>query len=135
MAQSPHLSRSEARKAELVSELEWSRARLSTNLKDTLDDLNVVDHLRHSIVEHKTSWFTGAAVTGGLLSWVFGRKKKPKPSFFAPPPAVATVKIPQNTYTGIALAALTFLFNLAKPLLSSMASRKISELAARNSHH
>jgi hypothetical protein len=134
MAQSPHhhLSPDETRKAELISELAWSRERLSSNLHETLHDLNVVDHLRHSIKERKTAWFTGAAITGGLLSWIFGRKKKKKT---APLRQLSSnrsrVEIPQSGYLGIALAVFTFLFNLLKPTLSRVASRKIEELAAR----
>lgn len=136
MAQPPQITSGQDRKAELIAELAWSRARLSQNLQETLHDLNVVGHLRHSVNEHRTSWLTGAAVTGGLLSWLFGRKKKKKKaSFFAPPPPpVATVQIPQAGYTGLALAVLSFLFNLAKPFLSSIAARKIGEMAARNHH-
>lgn len=124
------------RKAELISELGLARERLSVHTRETLHDLNVVEHLRHSISERKTAWFTGAAITGGLLSWVFGRKKKKKAKPAAPKqlPA-ARVEIPQGGYWGLALAALTFAFNLSKPFLSSLASRKIAELAARNSRH
>ncbi|XHR30308.1 MAG: hypothetical protein ACFUZC_07055 [Chthoniobacteraceae bacterium] len=134
MAQSPHqhLSPGEARKAALIAELSWSRERLSTHFQETLHDLNVVEHLRHSIKERKTAWFTGAAVTGGLLSWIFGRKrhkspKKPKPRELPG----KRVEIPRNGYLGIALAVFTFLFNLLKPVLSRVATRKIEELAAR----
>lgn len=122
----------ETRKAELVSSLAASRERLSANLHETLHDLNVVDHLRHSIAERKTAWFTGAALTGGLLSWVFGhKKKKPAPKRL---PA-ARVEIPPNAYTGLALAVATFLFNAFKPILSKMASRKIAEIAVRKGLH
>ena len=133
MAQSPHqhLNSDAARKAELIAELAWSRENLSANFHETVHDLNVVEHLRHSISERKTAWFTGAAVTGGLLSWIFGRKKKKKPAPQRQLPA-ARVEIPQTGYLGIALAVLTFLFNLFKPVLSRVASRKIEELAARN---
>ncbi len=134
MAQSPHqhLSSGETRKAELIAELSWSRERLSTNLQETLHDLNIVDHLRHSIKERKTAWFTGAAVTGGLLSWILGRKrhKSPKKPKARQLPGTS-VEIPRNGYLGIALAVLTFLLNLFKPVLSRVASRKIEELAAR----
>jgi hypothetical protein len=131
MAPAPHpLNRDEARKAELISELAWAREHLAANACETLHDLNVVGHLRHSISERKTAWFTGAALTGGLLSWVLGRKKKQKPAPKQHPPA--RVEIPQTGYVGMALAVITFVFNLLKPTLSKLASRKIAELAARN---
>lgn len=130
MAQSSHLSKDELRKAELTASLAASRERLAVNLHETLHDLNVVDHLRHSISERKTAWFTGAALTGGLLSWVLGRKKKEKPGP-KKPVAAAHVEIPQNTYAGVALAAATFLFNAFKPILSRLASRKIAQIAQR----
>ena len=132
MAQPSHLSDAETRKAELAASLAASRETLYTNLRETLHDLNVVDHLRHSISERKTAWFTGAAVTGGLLSWLLGRKKKSKPARKSKQPvAEAHLEIPRNTTAGLVLAVAAFLFNALKPFLSRLASQKIAQLAER----
>jgi hypothetical protein len=116
------------RKAELVSELAWSRAELTRSLLDTRSDLNLVAGIKHSIVHRKTAWFTGAAVTGWILSRLPGRKKKQ--------PLVKALHISNSRETqgraAFWLSLLATVANLLKPFLTALASRKINEMAARS---
>ena len=111
------------RKAELAAELNAARGELTRAVRDTAEDLNVAAHLKHSIVNRKAAWFTGAAVAGWILSRLPGRRKAKKKE----PEA-----LPQNGHTGMWLAAITFLFKLFQPLLTTVATRKIGQLASRN---
>jgi len=127
MAKQSQVTRAD-RKAELISELAWSRAELARNLHDARNDLDLVAHLKHSVVQRKTAWITGAAVAGWILSRLPGRKKK------QPAPKALHVESSRRNAerTGILLAILGALFNLFRPLLTALATRKINEMAARS---
>ena len=127
MAEQSQVTRAD-RKAELISELAWSRAELARNVCDTRSDLNLVAGLKHSIAHRKTAWITGAAVTGWILSRLPGRRKKQ-------PSAKALHVGDAKETSGRAafwLALLGTLVNLFKPLLTALASRKINEMAVRS---
>lgn len=128
MAQQSQVGRAD-RKAELISELAWSRAEIARDLHETRNDLDLVAHLRQSVMERKTVWFTGAAVAGWVLSRLPGRRKKAAKSKAL---HVADSKGNAEQRNGILLAILGALFNLARPVLAGIATRKIKELAARN---
>jgi len=121
------------RKAELVSELHLARTRIKTGLHDTAQSLNVVEHMKHSITENKIGWLTGAALAGTVFAWWMRRprtvKVLPEPSSLTLP--ATTVKIPQKGYIGLVVSLAAFAFNLSKPLLSALITRKIARMAAR----
>lgn len=118
MAEKPAMNR----KAELSAELDRARARLFRAAQETGEDLNVVAHLKHSIVRRKAAWFTGAAVVGWVVSRLPGRRKKPKPE-----------ALPKGAHAGLLLAVMSFLFRLFQPLLTSLATRKIGQIAVHGS--
>ena len=127
MAQQSQMNSAD-RKAELISELAWSRAQLARNLHDARTDLDLVAHFKHSVVHRKTAWITGAAAVGWILSRLPGRKKKqPKQKDLHMGDSKAVYE-----KTGVLLAILGMLFNLFKPLLTTLASHKINEMAARS---
>jgi len=117
------------RKAELISELEWSRAELARNFLKARSEMNPVTLLKESIVHQKTAWFTGAAITGWVLSRLRGRKK-PQPSTSST--ASKGNRLKEVERTGLLLTILNLLFNLFKPAITAFATRKISELSTRN---
>ncbi|MEI6560997.1 MAG: hypothetical protein WCO68_02815 [Verrucomicrobiota bacterium] len=116
------------RKAELISELAWARAELARDVHDARNDLDLVARFKHSVAQRKTAWITGAAAVGWILSRLPGRKKKQ--------PAPKALHMGDSAgHSGRAafwLALLGALFNLFKPLLTTLASHKINELAARS---
>lgn len=129
MAEKTAMTRPAQRKAELLAELEASRAQLSRALRAAGEDLNVAARLKHSIVQQKTAWFTGAAIAGWVLSRLPGRRNAPAAS---QRPAEALGWAQKTERAGFWLAVLNFLFNLCKPFLTALATRKIGQLSARS---
>ena len=125
MAEKSQVTRAD-RKAELISELAWSRAEMSRDLHDARNDLDLVAHLKHSVVQRKTIWLTGAAVAGWVLSRLPVRRKKSEPKALH-----VSVSRKSTERNGMLLAILGALFSMFRPVLTSLATRKISELAAR----
>ena len=131
MAEKPVTIPDAERKAELRAELALSRERLTLALRETGEDLNLASRLKHSIVQKKTAWLTGAAFAGWVLSRLPGRRK-------------VVLAVPEKAggqshwtskktgRTGLFLAALDLLFNLFKPFLTALATRKIGQLSARS---
>ena len=114
------------RKAELISELAWARAELARDVHEARNDLDLVARFKHSVAQRKTAWITGAAAVGWILSRLPGRKKKQ-------PKALHVGNSAGNSgRAAFWLAILGALFNLFKPLLTTLASRKINEMAARS---
>ena len=127
MAEQTQVRRGADRKAELISELEWSRAELARNFIKARSELNPVTYLKESIVHQKAAWFTGAAITGWVLSRLRGRKK-PKDSSMLPKGS----RFKETERAGILFTILTLIFNVFKPAITALATRKITELSARN---
>ncbi|MCX6967753.1 MAG: hypothetical protein NTZ46_08260 [Verrucomicrobia bacterium] len=125
MAQKSPINRAD-RKAELVSELAWSRAELARNLHDTRNDLDLAARLKQSVAHRKAAWLTGAALTGWVLSRLPGRKKK------EPAKASRSDSKESSDRAGMLLTILGVALNVFKPILTKMASRKITEMAARS---
>ena len=116
------------RKAELISELAWARAELARDVHDARNDLDLVARLKHSVAQRKTAWITGAAAVGWILSRLPGSKRKqPTPKALHVGDAVGN-----SGRAAFWLAILGALFNLFKPVLTTLASHKISEMAARS---
>ena len=120
------------RKAELIAELEWSRAELAQSVRAVHADLDLAARFKESVVHRKTAWLGGAALAGWILSRLPGRKKKQPPASALPPPSGASGWMREVGQTGFWLALLNTLFNLLKPLLIPFATRKINQLASRS---
>ena len=127
MAGESQVTRAE-RKAELISELAWSRASLSRHFQDAREDMNLVAHLKNSVVHRKTAWLTGAAITGWILSRLPGHKKKQS----GPKVGHEKNSKERSERNAFMLAVLGAFVNLLKPLLTTFATRKIHEWTARN---
>ena len=110
------------RKAELASELEWSRAELARGLGEIRSDLNLVAHVKQSVINQKTAWFTGAAITGWILSRLPARRKSASKALPAKSGKSETGR------AGLWLALIHFLFNIFKPALTKMASQKVTRM-------
>jgi len=127
MAQPSKVTKAD-RKAELISELAWARAELVRDMHDARNDLDLVARFKHSVAQRKTAWITGAAAVGWILSRLPGRKKK-QPA----PKALHRGDSSENSgRAAFWLAVLGAVINLFKPVLATLASRKINELAARS---
>ena len=125
MAQQSKVTRAD-RKAELITELAWARADLARSAHDARHDLDLVARFKHSVTQRKTVWITGAAAVGWILSRLPGRKKKlPK----APHQENSVMNSGRAAFW---LAVLGGLFNLFKPVLSTLASHKINEMMLRS---
>ena len=121
------MTRSSQRKADLLAELQVSRAQLSRALRATGEDLDVAARLKQSILHRKTAWFTGAAIVGWVVTRLPGRRPA------APQKPAAPLGWTQKTErAGLLFAVLSFLFNLSKPFLTALATRKIGQLSARS---
>jgi|GEM_PF-799581 len=120
--------RDEERKARLIAELERSRSGLARDLRGMRRSLDVGAHLKSAILRQKTLWFTGAAVTGWLLTRLPGRRKKqeaePKPSRWMP-------KAKESSKGGWILTLLGLAGTLLKPAITSYLSQKIEEMSLR----
>ena len=132
MVEKPYVTSAAHRKATLISELEWSRAEMARNFRQVRSDLNLAAHLRESVTHRKTVWIAGAAIAGWVLSRLPGRKKTQPKATKAQPAVESKGWIKESEHAGFWLATLGALFNLAKPALTALASRKITELAARS---
>ena len=119
------------RKAELIAELEGSRAELAQSVRAVHADLDLSARFKESVVHRKTIWLGGAALAGWVLSRLPGRKKKSSPTAALPAPSGASGWVKEVGQTGFWLAILNALFNLCKPLVIPFATRKIHQLAAR----
>jgi len=128
MVEQPKITRGADRKAELLRELEWSRAELARNYRRTRNDLDVVAHVKESIVHKKTAWFAGAAITG----WILSRLPRRRKSEAAPKELHKKGRFKEVERTGLLLTVLGFLFNLLKPALTRLATQKITEMSTRN---
>ena len=129
MVEESKITRMTSRKAELIAELAWSRVELSRDLHAAKNDLDVVAHFRHSVVNQKTAWLTGAAITGWILSRLPSRKKSAAKAKALPPAKAGWIK--ETERTGILITIIHLLFNLLKPALATFATRKLTELASR----
>lgn len=129
MAEKSEINRHD-RKAELISELQWARAELSGSVRAARSDLNLVAHLKQSVVRQKTTWFVGAAISGWIISRLPWRKKPAKAKEL--PPHVSPQAQSEKMRTGLFLATLNVLFTVFKPALTALVSRKLTDFAARN---
>lgn len=136
MAEQPQ--RDEDRKSRLIAELERSRTGLAHGLHGVRGSLDVGAHLRRSVLRQKTLWFSGAAMTGWLLTRLprlpFRKKKESKADGGAGMHLLARwlPKPKESARGGWLLATLGLAGTLLKPALTAFLSRKLADFAGRN---
>lgn len=118
------------RKAELIAEIGQSRIRLQRNFNELRRDADVAAHFKQSYSSHKAAWLSAAGVAGWVLARLPARRKKVK--------VFVSKKDEEKVRTvaeaGLLIGVLKFLFTLAKPAIVTFASKKLSDLATKNSH-
>lgn len=123
-------------KAELVSALATSRARLSSDLKGIGYEIDVKSRLQSSIRRNTGSWLTGAATTGLVLSLLPRRRKKvvientPGGTVRDGNPGKSKPR-KERRAKSLLLESLKLALPIAKPLLLAVATRKVNNLANR----
>jgi hypothetical protein len=117
----------DARKTELTAELARSRELFSHNLRKLGDDLNVPRHVKNSFNHNKTAWIGGAAVFGWILSRLPGRGKKVEQD----EKKGGTIKEAERA--GLLFGVAKLLFAAARPAVTALAARKITDFAAQRS--
>lgn len=108
---------------EIRQEIAASRTALRRDFRGLRDELDFAAKARRSVVQNPVAWLGGAALFGYLLS---GRKKS-KVRGRGKIPAGEPVK--KLTVLGGLLAAARLLFPLARPALTSFATRKLIDFA------
>jgi microcystin-dependent protein len=114
-------------KAELIADLDRARAKISRNFEAFRHDIDVPSHVKSSVREHKAWWITGAASIGLLLAKLPARKKK----IYVDKRTNAKVKKAEKA--GLALGLAKLAFGAAKPAITAFATKKIAEIATRQS--
>ena len=120
-----------SQKAELIAELERSRARLGQSLDGLRRDADLGSQFKSSFSTHKAAWLSGAGIAGWVLARLPARKKKAK--------VFLDKKDEGNTFKNVAEAGmlvgiLKFLFTLFRPAIMAFATKKIAEITTRHSH-
>jgi len=121
-------------KAELIAELERSRARLGQSIDGIRRDADLGAQLKSSFTNHKTAWLGGAGIAGWVLARLPARKKKVKVFIGDKKGDGATGEIKKAAEAGVLFGILKFIFTLFRPAIVAFATKKIADLAARNIH-
>ena len=113
------------RKAQLVQELELSRAGLAVSLGGVRQDLNLSAHLKKAIARRKFAWLAGAVVGGLILTRFIFRKKKPVHG-----EAEARIgQLNQSGRAGAWLSVLGLMVSLLKPAVTNFLSQRLADYA------
>jgi hypothetical protein len=114
-------------KIALAADLDRARARLARGAEGLRQDLNVPAHLRHSFHEHKAAYIGGATFLGLLLSKLPARKKK----IYVERKGKQTVKEVEKA--GLWIMLLQMLFNAARPMLTSLVAKQVTDFVKSRS--
>jgi len=122
----------EQSKVQLIAQLDRARYGMSRSAAELRDDLNLPQHLRSTYVNHKGAWIGGAAALGWVISRLPGRRKKQKVQIAKNSHHNGSTPAQARKYAlgGILLALLRVVFDALKPTLTSIASRKIKDIAS-----
>ena len=109
-------------KTELAAELERARARLARASAALRHDLDVGTRLRHSFHGNKAAYIGGATFLGLILSKLPARKKKVYVDRKTKEESLKKVE-----KAGIWIVLLQFLFNAARPWLTGLVSKQVTD--------
>ncbi|MGB8356712.1 MAG: hypothetical protein WCD79_22630 [Chthoniobacteraceae bacterium] len=118
-------------KAELIAEIERSRARLGQSLDGLRRDADISSQFKSSFSTHKAAWLSGAGIAGWILSRLPARKKKAK-VFVDKKEEGTTLK--NVAETGMLFGILKLIFTLFRPAIMAFATKKITEISTRHAH-
>lgn len=114
-------------KNELTAELDRARAKLSRNMAEFRRDIDVPAHLNKAVRQNKTLWLSGAAALGLLITKLPARKQKVYVD------SRTSKKVREAEKAGLALALAKLAFSAAKPVLMSLATKKLAQAAKAKS--
>lgn len=112
----------ELTKAELVAELQASRARIDRDLGGLKFEADVPGKFRRAVRRNVGSWLTGALVAGLVLSKLPRRTRK----VYVGPGALEKKSKPRG---GLLLAAAKLFFLLVKPVATALLTKKLTDVA------
>jgi hypothetical protein len=109
---------------DLRQEIAASRLAIKGDVTTLRAELDFVAKTKRAVVERPLPWLGGAALLGYILS---GRRRKKAARHAKGEPEAAK----RLTLVGVLLGATRLLFPLARPLLTELATRKLTEFAAK----
>jgi hypothetical protein len=112
----------------LIAKLDAAREELLRSGSRLREDLNMQKHVRGAFDRHKGAWIGGAAAVGWLLAKL-PRRKAAVQHNGATPHHHNGSQAGKYALSGILLAVLRTALTTLKPALTSIASRKIKDLA------
>ena len=121
MAKNSEPNRSAAR---LIDEIERSRRRVSRNLTNLRDELDLPEKLRRSFRRQPAVWIVGAVTLGLILTAISGRKKKVHVD--AKRGARSRSRLLE---TGFLLGALKVAATVVKPVIVPFLQQKVREFS------
>jgi hypothetical protein len=121
MAKNSEPNRSAAR---LIDEIERSRQRVSRNLTNLRDELDLPEKLRRSFRRQPAVWIVGAVTLGLILTVISGRKKKVHVD--AKRGARSRSRLLE---TGFLLGALKVAATVVKPVIVPFLQQKVREFS------
>lgn len=115
----------------LISKLDAAREELLKSGALLKEDLNMQRHVRGAFDRHKGAWIGGAAALGWLLAKLPRRKAVAHHNGATPhhPNGVGASQAGRYALSGILLAILRTAFSALKPALTTIASRKLKDMA------
>jgi len=121
----------EQSKVQLIAQLDRARTGLSRTAAELRHDVDLPQHLRSTYINHKGAWIGGAAALGWVISRLPGRTKKQKVQVAknSHPNGTSQAQARKYAMGGILLTLLRFVFDALKPTLTTIASRKIKDMA------
>jgi len=118
-------------KAELIAEIERSRARLGQSLDGLRRDADIGSQFKSSFSTHKAAWLSGAGIAGWVLSRLPARKKKVKVFLDKKDDGKVLKNVAE---AGMLFGVLKFVFSLFRPAIMAFATKKIAEFTTKHSH-
>jgi len=110
------------RKAELIADLARARTQISRDVHIVRRDLDFPTRARQAFARHPAIWIGVALVLGLFVARIPLRRKKT-----VAPRKSAEPMIEKAGMAGVAITALKFAFDIARPALMSWATRRFAQ--------